>query len=394
MRRVAQALDKKIFGTLFFSIFAAVTGVGIVVPLLPVYAHDLGAGGLYIGLIFGAFSISRTIFLPYFGRVSDRRGRKPFIVAGLFSYALISVAFIFSKSVESLIILRFFQGIASAVMMPVIQAYVGDITPEGSEGFVMGMFNMSMFMGMSLGPLAGGVIQDRIGMDAAFLIMGILSMVGFFLSLFFLPPRRLEVVSRKSGEPASWRRILEDRVIAGLFIFRFVYTAAIGVIWGFLPVFAASEFDLNSSAIGVLLTLGVLISGSVQTPLGYYADRWNRKRMVLSGGVILILSVYSFTWATGFADMVISSVFFGIGGGISMPALMAIAVSTGAKSKAMGSIMALLNMAQSMGMLVGSLLAGVMMDLVALRQAYVGGALLMMLGTLLFVVLVYPRKLK
>ncbi|MBW2663313.1 MAG: MFS transporter, partial [Deltaproteobacteria bacterium] len=88
-------LNKKIFGTLFFSIFAAVTGVGIVVPLLPVYAHDLGATGIYIGLIFGSFSLSRTFFLPYFGRLSDKKGRKPFIVAGLFTYALISFLFLF-----------------------------------------------------------------------------------------------------------------------------------------------------------------------------------------------------------------------------------------------------------------------------------------------------------
>ena len=50
---MTSSIDKKIFGTLFFSIFAAVTGVGIVVPLLPVYAHELGAGGLVIGFIFG-----------------------------------------------------------------------------------------------------------------------------------------------------------------------------------------------------------------------------------------------------------------------------------------------------------------------------------------------------
>ena len=95
-----NASDRKIFGVLFFSIFAAVTGVGIVVPLLPVYANDLGASGLYIGLIFGAFSLSRTFFLPYFGRLSDKKGRKPFIVAGLLSYAVISVAFLLSESLE------------------------------------------------------------------------------------------------------------------------------------------------------------------------------------------------------------------------------------------------------------------------------------------------------
>jgi len=53
-------LDQKIFGTLFFSIFAAVTGVGIVVPLLPIYAYDLGASGIYVGLIFGGYLSSKS----------------------------------------------------------------------------------------------------------------------------------------------------------------------------------------------------------------------------------------------------------------------------------------------------------------------------------------------
>ena len=60
-------LDQKALITLFFSVFATVTGVGIVVPLLPIYAHDLGANGIYIGLIFGAFSLSRTFFVTQGG---------------------------------------------------------------------------------------------------------------------------------------------------------------------------------------------------------------------------------------------------------------------------------------------------------------------------------------
>ena len=145
-----ESLDKKIFGTLFFSIFAAVTGVGIVVPLLPIYAHNLGASGLYIGLIFGAFSLSRTVFLPWFGRLSDVRGRKPFIVPGFLAYALISLSFVYSNTVGTLIVIRFFHGIASAMLMPVIQAYIGDITPRKREGITMGAFNMSLFLGLSL----------------------------------------------------------------------------------------------------------------------------------------------------------------------------------------------------------------------------------------------------
>ena len=66
--------ERRIFLTLFIAIFAVLTGTGIVIPLLPVYAKDLGASGFYISMIFGAFSISRTAFLPWFGSLSDRLG--------------------------------------------------------------------------------------------------------------------------------------------------------------------------------------------------------------------------------------------------------------------------------------------------------------------------------
>ncbi len=388
-----NATDRKIFGTLFFSIFAAVTGVGIVVPLLPVYAHDLGASGLYIGLIFGAFSLSRTIFLPYFGRSSDKKGRKPFIVTGLFSYAVISVAFILSTGIESLIVIRFVQGITSAMIMPVVQAYVGDITPEGKEGWVMGLFNMSLFIGLSAGPLIGGVLKDRFSLQGAFVCMGALSIVGFVLSLVFLPPRTEERVVKKGRPPVGWSPILSDRTIAGLFLFRLAYTACIGILWGFLPVFADIEFSISASAIGILVMLGVFVSGVVHVPMGWLADRLNRKAMVILGGLLVTWAVYAFNHATGFRDMFWASVVFGLGGGIAMPALMAAAVLRGSRIEAMGSVMALLTVGHSLGMLIGSVLAGMMMDWFQLRHAFILGALFMAAGTFLFVAFTWNADL-
>lgn len=382
--------DKKIFTTLFFSILAAVMGVGIVVPLLPVYAHDLGASGVYIGLIFGAFSLSRTFLLPYFGRLSDQKGRKPLIVTGLFAYALVSIAFIFSETVETLILLRFLQGIASAMIMPVSLAYVGDITPVGREGFSMGLFNMSVFIGLSIGPLMGGVIKDRFSLQGAFACMGVLAFLGFLLSLFFLPPTKSERVVNRKKKPIGWQHILKDRAIAGLFFFRFTYTACIGILWGFLPIFADSEFSLSSSSIGVLVMLAVFISGLIHTPMGILADRLNRVAMVAIGGVMTSAAILSFGWARGFWDLFLANVLFGLGGGVAMPALMALAVSKGNKTEAMGSVMALLTMAHSLGMLIGSLLAGVTMDIFQLRQAFPFGSLIMMIGVGVFVVCSYP----
>jgi len=376
--------DKKIFATLFFAIFVTVTGVGIVVPLLPVYAHELGAGGFYIGMIFGAFSLSRTLFLPYFGRLSDRKGRKPLIVPGLFAYMAVSLGFIFSKDVNTLIVLRFFQGIASAMLMPIIQAYIGDITPPGKEGFTMGLFNMSMFCGLSIGPLLGGVIHDRFSLQTSFLCMGLLALIGFFLCLFLLPPSRSEKFMTSGKSPDQWQHLILDRHIAGVFLFRFSYVLCIGIIWAFLPLLAKLKFSLSSSAIGMLIMLSVFVSGCLNIPMGLLADKISKKWMAAAGGLIVAFAVFAFEWVEGFRGLAWASIFFGIGGGLAMPALMAIAVLKGSETDSMGSVMAILTLAHSLGMLCGSLIGGLMMDLFQLQAAFPLAAAVMMITVAFF----------
>ena len=393
MKKEMNLSDKKIFATLFFSIFATVTGVGIVVPLLPVYAHNLGAGGFYVGMIFGAFSLARTFFLPYFGRLSDLKGRKPLIVAGLLAYTVVSLGFIFIKDVNSLIVLRFFQGIASAMLMPTIQAYVGDITPPGKEGSTMGLFNMSLFCGLSIGPLLGGVIQDRFNLQASFLCMGLLALAGFLLCLFFLPPTGSEKYVSGGKSPNQWRHLILDRQLAGVFLLRFSYILCVGIIWAFLPLFAKLKFSLSSSAIGILITLGVLVSGSLNLPMGLLADKISKKWMAATGGFIVAGAVFAFEGVEGFWGLVWASVFFGIGGGLAMPALMAIAVLKGSETDSMGSIMAILTVAHSLGMLCGSLIGGLMMDFFQLRAAFPLGAAIMMITVAVFLFGASSRKM-
>jgi len=376
--------EKRIFITLFFAIFNAILGVGIVIPLLPVYAKNLGASGLYISMIFGAFSLSRTFLLPYFGKLSDKRGRKPLITAGLLGYTIVSIAFVYFSSVEALITIRFFQGIASAMIMPATQAYVGDITPKGKEGLYMGAFNMSMFLSLSLGPLMGGFISEYFSLQVTFFFMGVLSTLALLISLIFLPPVNKEIsVKYRSNEPPRWTILLSNKNIAGLFIYRVVYTIAIAVIWCFIPVYADEQFGLSSSAIGVLVTSGVFISGILNTPMGYIADRYDKKKMIIAGGMIVCISLFSLILADGFWSMLISISFFGVGGGLSMPPLMALAVMHGAKEKALGSVMAILTLAQSLGMLSGSVLAGLAMDYLELKYSFPLAALIMAVGLVL-----------
>ncbi|MBT6616273.1 MAG: MFS transporter, partial [Deltaproteobacteria bacterium] len=154
-------MNFKILAILSVANIVVTTGQGLVVPLLPGYAHELGASGFMIGLIFGVFSISRSALLPYFGRLSDTKGRKVFITTGLFFYIITSIGYFYSQSVNALILIRFLQGISAAMIIPVSQAYAGEISPVGEEGRTLGILTIAFYSGLGLGPILGGVIKDH-----------------------------------------------------------------------------------------------------------------------------------------------------------------------------------------------------------------------------------------
>jgi len=138
--------------------------------------------------------------------------------------------------------------------------------------------------------------------------------------------------------------------------------------------------------------LGVLVSGALNLPMGLLADKLSKHWMVVAGGLIVAAAVFSFEWVKSFSGLVWASIFLGIGGGIAMPALMAIAVLKGSQTDSMGSVMAILTLAHSLGMLCGSLIGGVMMDAFQLRTAFPLGAAVMAVTVIIFFASTRSRK--
>ena len=138
--------------------------------------------------------------------------------------------------------------------------------------------------------------------------------------------------------------------------------------------------------------LGVLVSGALHVPMGYLADKINKRWMVVSGGLIVAGAIFAFEWVPDFTGLIWASVFFGIGGGIAVPALMAIAVLKGSETDSMGSVMAILTLAHSLGMLCGSIIGGVMMDVFQLEAAFPLGASVMTITVAAFLFSTRSRK--
>ena len=376
-----------IFITLFTAVFVTAMGAGFVAPLLPVYAHNLGAGGLQIGLIFASFSITRTLFVPYFGKLSDRRGKKGLLTLGLFLYFVLAVLYILFKGIWVLILLRLAQGFASAMILPVAQAYVGEITPARKEGRIMGLFNLSLYGGLSAGPFLGGVVRDWFDtIQASFTGMGILTFLGFLLCLIFLPAEHLAQKSRDashSREPTAYLDLMRIRTVFSLFAFRTCFTTCIGIVWAFLPLLASTDLGLSSSAIGIVVMVNVFISGLLQVPMGYLADRFSKKNLVITGGILGMLAILYLEQASSFGQLLVANGIFGLAGGVSFPAIMAAGVIEGRHTGSMGAVMGLLALGHSAGMLAGPLLAGILIDFFPFISIFIVGTVIIGTGTII-----------
>ncbi len=361
--------------------FSAMLGAGIVSPLLPLYAEDLGASAIWIGIIFAGFSISVTTVTPIAGRLSDRRGRKLFLSTGLLIIAIVSLGYIWADSALQLTLVRLIHGAASGMTLPIAQAYVGDISPEGEEGKWMGYFNAAFFTGFGIGPFMGGILSDHFGMSAAFYTMGGLSLLAFLIASFFLPEIKPRTMA--SRPHASYKEISTSSMVRGLFSFRLALSLGRGAFAAFLPILAAASLGLSPTLIGVLLAVNILLMSLLGIYSGNIADRLNRKAMVIAGSLANLTFLALIPLAGNFWQLLGICTLGGLGGAISIPAALALTVEEGRKF-GMGSTMATFIMAFSIGMAAGPLLSGVIADYVSINSVFYFGAIAGLIGTGLF----------
>lgn len=239
---------------LLLAIFIDLVGFGIVIPLLPFYAQRFGATADLVTLIVAAYTFAQFLSAPFWGRLSDRIGRRPVILITIAGTAVSYVWLAFSDSLLMVIAARGFGGLVAA-NYAVIQAYVADITSPEGRAKAMGRMSAAFGAGFVAGPAIGGVLAGsdtgNADFQLPFLVAAVFSALAFVGAWAYvresLPAtiragRPRETRSRIALVVASLRRPVVGRLIMLMFLMPFVFSAVESIFalwseraWGWGP---------------------------------------------------------------------------------------------------------------------------------------------------------------
>ncbi|MCL2341036.1 MAG: MFS transporter, partial [Proteobacteria bacterium] len=352
----------RILVTVVLAVFIALLGVGIIIPVLPVLATQLGASGFALGLITAAFSLSRGLCQPVVGNLSDRWGRKGFLVTGLFIYGVVGLLVPLATTVPHLVVIRLFQGFGAAMIVPVAMAYASFLAPPGQEGRYMGIVNIAIFCGIGGGPVFGGYCADTWGMASVFYMMAGLCFLAFLLAWGNVPSCCPVDRPSPAGLSAHLGAMLRRRRTMGILVARFATVLMMVPTMAFLPVMMAGWPGSSGTQVGLVIAGRTLMNAVLQYPFGALADRFDKVVLLLCGVICMCAALVLIPTAAGLGAMFGVYLFLGVGESVLWPVLGAYAVEEGRNHFGHGTMMGVFNLAMSAGVFTGALLSGLSMD--------------------------------
>lgn len=150
----------KQFVILYFNIFLVFLGIGLIVPVLPVYLKDLGLNGSDLGVLVAAFALAQMVISPFGGTLADKLGKKLIICIGLALFAISEFLFAVSHSFSLLIISRILGGFSAGMVMPGVTGMIADISPGKDKAKNFGYMSAIINSGFILGPGLGGFLAE------------------------------------------------------------------------------------------------------------------------------------------------------------------------------------------------------------------------------------------
>jgi DHA1 family multidrug resistance protein-like MFS transporter len=361
----------------------AISGFSVVMPFLPYYVQELGITNLddaemWSGILFASHAVLMGIFAPIWGSLADMYGRKLMVERAMFGGAVILAAMGFVRNVPQLLILRALQGCVTGTVAAATTLVAGG-TPRQRVGYALGLLQVAIYGGASVGPLLGGLVADAFGYRAAFWVTGAL-LFGAGLLVLFLVQEPSDLPAREgSKSEGMWQGlmlIVRSRALLVVFSVRVIMRLGAQMVGPVLPLFVQTLLPPGApvaSTSGLITGISSLTSAIAAVVLGRIGDRLGYQRVLLGCAIGATLFYAPQFFVTTPLQLLILQAGVGLAMGGTLSAVSAM-LATMAPEGRQGTVYGLDTSAISAANAVGPLLGASLAASLGLRSAFLWAA--------------------
>ena len=377
---------------LFLIVFIDLIGFGIIIPLLPFYAEYFQASPEMVGLMMATYSFTQFLAAPFWGRLSDRIGRRPVLLVSLAGASASYVWLGFSESLWMLFAARAVGG-AMAGNISAAFAYVADITTRENRSKGMGMIGAAFGLGFIAGPAIGGILagSDPVNADfqspafaaAALSAAALLLAFGTLKESLSVEIRQRLAQQLPQKRLSMFREAIKRPHLGLLLTLTFLSTFVFAGLESTFGMWSRRQFGWGPEQNGYMFTFVGLLSALIQGGLiGRLARKFGEAGLIIQGALALAIGIAMIPFSSSVVMLVIAMSIAGYGFSVISPALNSL-ISLQAGDDEMGGIMGVTRSASTMARFIGPAWAGFLFGTLGRDWPYFGGALVMVIVLIL-----------
>ncbi|MDE2820335.1 MAG: MFS transporter [Chloroflexota bacterium] len=387
-------------------------------PLLPIFANALGASGAFLGAIVSVSTITGLVLKPFFGILSDRGGRRAWLLIGACFFAFMPFTYGFISNTEQLLVVRLVHGLATAIYGPVTLAYIAELSRRergrvGSLGRVdtdrrhrpgdtdadtavaedIGWFQMARSGGYIVGPALAGGLLTVMDPAAVFTVIGLIS-CAVFLPVLALPDTRPEKKQKRKPLLQHIRNAIRDGgrmpaiwLTGSLEAITFI---ALYTLKAFLPIYAL-DAGVSAALVGSFFSLQEAAHVIAKPYCGRLGDRYGYLPVISLGMLVLSASLPLVDALDAGAAFLAPALMMGLAQALIFPAAIAL-VSHRISPEHLGAGMGLIGMMQNFGKVAGPILGGLAIQALGYEATLLCLSAALALGALVIWVVYLPRR--
>jgi DHA1 family multidrug resistance protein-like MFS transporter len=286
--------------TVWVTQFIGVAGFSFVTPFIPYYVQELGVTGvkevaLWAGLVTSAMAASMAVMAPIWGALADRYGRKLMVLRASFAGAVVMTLMGFVTNVQQLALLRFIQGALTGTIVATT-TLVASAVPKERAGMALGSLQMAIFLGVSLGPLLGGLSGDAFGYRPSFWVTGALLLISGILVAVFVKEDFHPAADVAGGGLRRYghalRLVLASGALLAAFAARILLRVGSRLLDPTLPLFIQSLMPGAGhvgTTVGIVAAVSSLGAAAGSPVIGAWSDRLGHRRLLIASSIAAAL---------------------------------------------------------------------------------------------------------